>query len=49
MGDAGTKVEQDLIEKYNSKKKALDLGYSIGEVIPSNFDNQLDVQSNYSK
>lgn len=36
--------------KYNViQKRALDFGYSIGEVIPSNFDVQLDVQSNYSR
>ena len=31
------------------QKRALDLGYTIGEVIPSNFNNQLDAQSNYSR
>ena len=31
------------------QKRALDLGYTIGEVIPSNFNNKLDDQSNYSR
>ena len=36
--------------RYNLiQKRASELGYSIGEVIPSNFNNQLDVQSNYSR